>query len=144
MTALRDQIFNIPEHNSTADYTISGQGSKQLVIVVESENYGKEEAELLGKMIKAIQYDQISDVYLLAVEKGAQLSLSAIVESWNDIILFGVSPHQIGIHIEFKPYLILPLEAKRALYVDDLKSLGTNAAKKQALWTLFQKMFLKG
>lgn len=144
MIALRDQIFNIPEHNSSAVYKISGQGLKQLLIVVESENYGIEEAALLGKMIKAIQYDQISDVYLLAVDKGAQLSLSTIVESWKDIILFGVSPHQIGIHIEFRPYTILSLEGKRALYVDDLISLGTHAAKKQALWALLQKMFLKG
>jgi hypothetical protein len=142
MTPIKDQVFIIPEVKLSGKLILSGNCLKQLVIVVCQDNYGAVESELLSKMMKAIQYDLSEDVSLLEVDSKISISLSNLVSSWKDLILFGVNPEDVGMYIQYKPYQILSMEGKRVITADNLTIISGDASKKQLLWTLFQKMFL--
>lgn len=142
MTPIRDQVFIIPVEMLSDKFILSGNCQKQLIIVVCQDNYGDAESELLNKMMKAIHYDLTEDVSLIKVDSKASISLSNLVPSWKDLILFGVNPNDVGIHVQYKLYQILSMEGKRVITADNLTIISGDASKKQLVWALFQKMFL--
>lgn len=142
MNPLNDLLFIIPEEKQSAEFTISGNGFKRLVVVIDRDNYDAQEAELLHKMMLAIKYNIKEDVFLIEVDKKTSLSLANLISVWDNLILFGIPPYNLGLNIQYKPYVILPLEEKNVIYVEDLKSISANNSKKQAIWGLFQKLFL--
>ncbi len=139
---LTDKVLLIPSDKNGESYTLAGKGLKHLVVVVARTSSGDVELELLDKMMKAIQYSLDEDVVLIIKEQDSLLAISNIVSSWQDMILFGVAPEEVGFQIDNNPYRILPFEKKRLLIVDSLQSISSSAEKKKVLWSLFQKMFL--
>lgn len=142
MIETTDQIFQIPE-NSLDDLTISGSGYKHLVVVVGTEHFGLEESATLKKMIEAIKYDFVNDIFLLQLHDNQNISFHNILPVYDDIILFGIKPSQIGIFVDCINYEILNFEKSRMLICDPIKDINAVQSKKVLLWNKLQEMFLK-
>lgn len=142
MLSITDQVFLIPETNTNA-ISISGEGLKKLVIVTDAQTFGDTEKETLNKMMIAIKYSPDSDLIKVVLPAESNISLSNVVPSYNDLIIFGIAPERLGMHIDYKMNEIIHFDKSRLLVCDTIREMITVPQKKQILWTRLQEMFLK-
>lgn len=140
--SLIDQVFHIPEHNPETFSMIGAEEGKLLVIVDEGA-FGTDEETMLNNMITAIKFDPKSDISKLILKRGQPIILSYFHRDFKNILVFGITPDQLGLNIEFKLYDILHFEKYRMLVCDSITEIRTVVQKKQMLWARLQEMFLK-
>ncbi len=140
--SLTDQVFNLPEHNAES-FSLIGSEEGKLLVVVDESAFGTEEETMLNNMISAIKFDPKSDISKLILKQGQSIILSNLQRDFNNILVFGVIPEQLGLNIEYKLYDILHFEKCRMLICDSIIEIKTVIQKKQLLWAKLQEMFLK-
>lgn len=140
--SLIDQVFNLPEHNAES-FSLIGSEEGKLLVVVDESAFGTEEETMLNNMISAIKFDPKSDISKLILKQGQSIILSNLQRDFNNILVFGVIPEQLGLNIEYKLYDILHFEKCRMLICDSIIEIKTVIQKKQLLWAKLQEMFLK-
>lgn len=140
--SLTDQVFNLPEHNAES-FSLIGSEEGKLLVVVDESAFGTEEETMLNNMISAIKFDPKSDISKLILKQGQSVILSNLQRDFNNILVFGVIPEQLGLNIEYKLYDILHFEKCRMLICDSIIEIKTVIQKKQLLWSRLQEMFLK-
>lgn len=140
--SLTDQVFNLPEHNAES-FSLIGSEEGKLLVVVDESAFGTEEETMLNNMISAIKFDPKSDISKLILKQGQSVILSNLQRDFNNILVFGVIPEQLGLNIEYKLYDILHFEKCRMLICDSITEIRTVVQKKQLLWARLQEMFLK-
>lgn len=140
--SLTDQVFNLPEHNAES-FSLIGSEEGKLLVVVDESAFGTEEETMLNNMISAIKFDPKSDISKLILKQGQSIILSNLQRDFNNILVFGVIPEQLGLNIEYKLYDILHFEKCRMLICDSIIEIKTVIQKKQLLWSRLQEMFLK-
>ena len=107
--SLIDQVFHIPELNPETFSMIGAEEGKLLVIVDEGA-FGTDEETMLNNMITAIKFDPKSDISKLILKRGQPIILSYFQRDFKNILVFGITPDQLGLNIEFKSYDILHFE----------------------------------
>ncbi|MFN7117465.1 MAG: hypothetical protein ACK4TA_11745 [Saprospiraceae bacterium] len=127
-----------------------GQNAKNtLVIFQTSEN----EAELrifLEKVFAAAQVDLVKDTCVLSVTPLENFSFSRLYQHFDlqTLIVFGIPPVRLGIHLQVKPYEILRYENCTYVFADDLQAIyeeRQQGGKRMSgeLWKVLQTLFLK-
>lgn len=142
MLSTTDQVFLIPETTKDA-LLISGEGQKKLVIVTDALTFTDAEKETLDKMMMAIKYDPKADLVKVVLPAGINISLSNVVGPYKDLIIFGVTPERLGLHIDYKMNEIIQFDRSRLLICDTIREVIAVPQKKQILWAKLQEMFLK-
>jgi hypothetical protein len=137
----KDEVFVIPE-NSLEDKTLQGQGKQRLLIIVDDLYFGDSEEETLRKLVAAIGYEYLVDNVLWRWRTDQNVSVGLLHVPYNDIILFGITPDQIGIFVQYKLYALQLFEQKRLLVSDGIRDINSHPAKKQVLWNMLKQMFL--
>ena len=135
-------VFNLPEHNAES-FSLIGSEEGKLLVVVDESAFGTEEETMLNNMISAIKFDPKSDISKLILKRGQPIILSYFQRDFKNILVFGITPEQLGLNIEFKSYDILHFEKYRMLVCDSITEIRTVVQKKQMLWARLQEMFLK-
>lgn len=142
MLSTTDQVFLIPETTNDA-LVMSGDGQKKLVIVTDAHTFADAEKETLDKMMMAIKYDPKADLVKVVLPTGVDISLSNVVAPYNDLIIFGVAPDRLGLHIDYRINEIINFDRSRLLVCDTIREIIAVPQKKQILWARLQEMFLK-
>jgi hypothetical protein len=140
MDVVTDEVYSIPE-STLEQVSYEGEGLKNIVLVVEKNHYGEAEAATLQLIIKAIKLDFVKDVILLKPNKNQKISLTSLIPDYQDILIFGLKPADLGFFIEYKSYEVLKFETKRMLVSDSLTELNISKQKKGLLWSKLQTMY---
>ena len=82
---------------------------------------------------------------MLEIKDATGLNWSDILRKSNSksIILFGIDPIEMGLHLKIAPYQLLNWNDLKILYADKLESILSDKNKKALLWRELQLMFGK-
>jgi hypothetical protein len=125
------------------DINFLGKNNKSILIITpEHEDVmDNSNQSFLIKILNSIGL-QLDDVIIINPKKEAKFSFYDTSFSPNKIILFGVKPFEIDIkNIDIPTYEIRDFKNKPILYIDDLKTIQGDLAKKKALWTNLKQLF---
>ncbi|MEO7175347.1 MAG: hypothetical protein ABIV51_05820 [Saprospiraceae bacterium] len=124
------------------DINITGENQKGLVVVYRSEKSQKEAKLFLEKIVSAIKMDPDRDAKFIYLPPKHSISLFSMnIEPINQILLFGISPAEIGIHILFETYTNFPVQKSRLFVCHSVDLLAENVELKKGLWTKLQNIF---
>ncbi len=142
MNPLQNVLFNIPNFDSSS-ISIQGKGTKKLLVICQKQGFSEVQSTALKKMISAIKYDFENDIFLVILDEKEQIALSRIDLVFNDLILFGISPENLGYNVEFRRQEITQFDSSRMLVFEGLDIVLADNHKKLLLWNKLQEMFLK-
>ncbi|MBR9921611.1 MAG: hypothetical protein GYB31_12305 [Bacteroidetes bacterium] len=99
--------------------------------------------EMVGKMIGAIQFDLVSDVQTIEITTEEAFSLMRLCRGSDikEIILFGIDPEKLGLHLEWPLFRPLLLSGYKILQAESLNKISNNKDNKLKLWNALQQMF---
>lgn len=142
MFSERDLIFRVPQQ-SILDFARGGFARQ--VWVLSAATAGQAEAlDFLTKILAAARLNLGQDTLFVQVPDHAQISiLPALKEKHGEFILvFGLSPSDIGLTADIPMYSPLPFYGSTFLFADALSRLEPDKALKSRLWQALQQMFL--
>jgi len=142
MSDLKNTVYTIPDFDQQA-LKIEGKGLRSLLVITEADSYDTNEEITLKKLVTAIKFDFDNDIYFIKISKNELFSVSNLPLKYNEMIVFGLLPEQIGLNIEFRMYEILPFEHSRIMISDSIRQINAIPQNKQQLWVKLQEMFLK-
>ena len=140
-TLFRQESGSIQKIDTDIDFL--GQNNKKILIVIPTNEdiISNTNKVFLIKILNSIGL-QLDDVVIINPKKESQYNFYNNTFSPTKIILFGVKPFEIGIQdIQIPTYEIKDFDDKPILYVDDLKTIQGDLAKKKALWTNLKQLF---
>jgi hypothetical protein len=137
----KDEVFIIPENEVQKKY-LAGAGHKGLLIVVDEKNFDVQEEETLRKLVGAIGFDYARDIYLWKWSRELECSIGLMDKEYKDLLMFGVTPEQVGLFVDYKAYTVHVFEQCRVLVSDGIRDINSQPARKQVLWSMLKKMFL--
>ena len=129
--------------NIETDVKFLGKNSKSILIITpqDDEVIDNTNQSFLIKILNSIGL-HLDDVVIVNPKIEAKFSFYESTFSPEKIILFGVKPFEIDIrNLDIPTYEIKDFENKPILYVDDLKIIQEDLAKKKALWTNLKQLF---
>lgn len=137
-----DIYKNIDETN-VINFLLTDNHKHTLIVSLKGNTLEKEQI-FLGKILKAIRHDIKSDVVLAEIEKAKTVHFQVFSKKFDlkKVILFGVSPAQLGLHFKIRQYQPLTIGKYTFLWIDALPTLMKNQSKKRLLWNNLQMMFL--
>ncbi len=142
MNPLQNVLFKIPNFDSSS-ISIQGKGTKKLLVICQKQGFSEVQSTALKKMITAIKYDFENDIFLVILDEKEQIALSTIDLVFTDLILFGISPENLGYNVEFRRQEITQFDCSRMLVFEGLDIVLADNHKKLLLWNKLQEMFLK-
>jgi hypothetical protein len=137
----KDEVFIIPE-NEVEEKFLDGEGHKGLLLVVDAKNFDVQEEETLRKLVGAIGFDYTRDIYLWKWSRELDCSIGLMDKAYKDLLMFGVTPEQVGLFVDYKVYTVHLFEQTRLLVSDSIRDINGQPTKKQVLWSMLKKMFL--
>lgn len=138
------QIFALSDEK-TAQTAPNQSNQFTTLVVYQAETANEALEKFLFSILTAAKLDMSKDVFLQKVTK--QTSFSFIRSKTNQkiekVLLFGIAPNKLGIHLDLKKYQAMFFQDCTFLFADDLAEIQTDVAKKRALWTCLQEIYLK-
>lgn len=121
------------------------QGNAAKGIFICSSDMDVEVESFLTKILSAVQLDLNGDVLLLKKTIGNGFSFSSLKEHHpiQKVLVFGLAPSNLGIHINSQKYQPLVIGGTTFLFCDELTSIANNQNLKKSLWVALQGMFPK-
>jgi hypothetical protein len=138
----RDVLFLLPETLQN-DFQIVGGGSQKVLIIVAKSQYGEAEQAFLSNIVKAIKLDVVQDCHIFILQIEELLIHRYLPQNYDVVLVFGLSPKQIGMQIHFVKYASLPISNATYVFVDDLLTLQSDQAIKSKLWGMLKMVFAK-
>lgn len=113
--------------------------------ILQSDSEANEPAlqTFLEKILQAIDLNSSKDLCILSVnpdKDGSLLSLLETVTTPKTIIIFGLTPGNLGMSTRFLPYHLFKLKGNTFLLCDELQSIQSDSNKKRDLWDSLQKV----
>jgi hypothetical protein len=137
----KSPVYNVPDIQPKEGPVCEGHNSKNILLICK--NYESQE-EFLSKIMKAVNIDLSEDTASWDCEKKgiphwAELSKSGI---FKKVILFGIQPAEIGLHIAIPFYKAIAWTTSEFLLADNLQTISEDKNKKQLLWSALKEMFV--
>jgi hypothetical protein len=145
--SLKLNFFNATVYNCkdiSSNPIFKGNNKKGILILCNhSEN--AEINDFLKKIMGAVNCELGEDTAMLEIKDATGLNWSDILRKSNSksIILFGIDPIEMGLHLKIAPYQLLNWNDLKILYADKLESILSDKNKKALLWRELQLMFGK-
>jgi len=102
----------------------------------------------LEKVLQAVGYQLYEDTASIQVTSDQKLSLTQVlrVHSCAHVLLFGLSPQNLGIHLELPKYVPVRHGVQHYMLADDLEAIYEERQKggkkmSAALWNMLKQMF---
>lgn len=121
--------------------SISSYTPKKLIFVLPGKNINDPDQEMIKNITTALGLRYPDDVEIANVQNEARINIAKLLKSTNNVVYMGVSPVQMRINVEHKPYRILYLENCQLLFVDHIDQIKSDKDKKLKFWLLLKKMF---
>lgn len=137
-----DLFFQIPEH-SILDHA-KGAFAKRVAVVIRDESQSPENTDFLKKVLLAAGLDLEKDTLQLAIKHGESVSFLPLAKTKQAerILVFGILPNQIGLHINCPLYEPVQFYGVELLFAHDLDELKPDTTLKRQLWQALQQLFL--
>ncbi len=119
---------------------VSLEGSRSNVLIICSGNLTGEEKIFLGKVLGSVKLN-LSDVALVSLEN-APAFRQLKKAGFSKLLLFGVSPSDVGLNIAHSNYRSVDLQGAQILAGESLSALEASETSKALLWKALKKMFL--
>lgn len=110
-------------------------------IVVWLKNASEDELALLAKIFQAVGKNMEQDACIINEENLPLYKNITANPHVKKVLFFGVNPHEIGLLMQVKGYMIIPFQGKDLLFSHSLKVIGQDVDKKKQLWGQLQGMF---
>ncbi|MEM9822326.1 MAG: hypothetical protein AAF985_14685 [Bacteroidota bacterium] len=137
------QIFLGPEKENEAKVPFSSNHKKVIAIYTE-ERSAKEHLDLLNKILSAVNFDLKEDVQSIPLSTEEKASFIGLQTNppIDNVLLFGISAKQLGLHFDYELYAPLKCNGCRFLFADELAVISQDKSLKGRLWQSLQAMFL--
>ncbi len=138
-----DLLFPMPEENVMA--IAHGGFARQVLAIVCNEEHFAEGNLFLEKVLTAAGLNLEQDIALAAITPGSAVSLFPFPEHKRPqvILVFGVEPQDLGLHLEQAMYVPTDFYGTVFLFAHKLSELQPDTGKKGQLWRALQQIFLK-
>ena len=131
------KTYHIPERKAET------QRTKPIWVICGKEIEDQTLLDFLKKIMDAVKVDlEGSANLLLHTSESPQSTLWAFQQKTASIVLlFGVLPSDVGLHISMQPYQIQEFKNTKVLWAENLLSISENIDKKKSLWAALQELF---
>lgn len=138
---MTEQFFNFPIIVVPEINAVESNNKEVLVVLLQAE-YGEEEAQLLEKILKAIQID-LHTAHIVQLTSAETTSFDKLQQAFGvrSLICFGVPLQRLGIHFRLPKYQPLKKEALRLIHADSLPVIAKNKNFKSLLWKGLKHLF---
>lgn len=135
------------QDNGLSEFEISGEGKKAIIILSKGENVKKQQ-EFITAVLSPLDI-KTQDIFLLNTTGKQKVSFTELRRNYdfNTLIVFGLSPLDIGLQILTSSYQSIQLMQKSILFVDavqtfiDEKEKGGGRPKAKQLWLSLKALF---
>lgn len=136
-------FFVLPESDML--HLAEGLFAKRVLIVVREEPQAPGNKDFLGKILAAANLSLAADTRLITVPETHPLAISRILrtQQTEKVLVFGLTPAQLGLRIEAPYYTPLHFYGLEWLFSEPLSLLEPDKSKKGLLWTGLKQLFLK-
>ena len=135
---LEFRIYALPEEVVQAERLL-GNNARKMLVLAEAEDF-KNHRDLLEKILGAVEYDLQADTAVLTLSPQERINLSSEIEQCEHLLLFGISPTQIGLNVNLKKRLI-QLERLTIVRSGPLGKVASDTNEKRALWQVLKSVF---
>jgi len=143
------KVFVLPEGDNPLPPG-HGQGQKGLLVVyAPGETPSETLSAFLNKILQAIDYDLDRDAITYYKTPQQPLSLSELLRegTFRHVLLFGITPAQVGLNLDASPYEPTTWENVHILSADGLEAIyrerrAGGKEKSARLWAMLKQSFL--
>ncbi|MBL7805573.1 MAG: hypothetical protein JNL02_17660 [Saprospiraceae bacterium] len=137
-----DLIFLSPE-NSLPEH-IEGSFARRVMVILSSDENLPDNRAFLTKVLAAAQLNLLQDCLLVEVPASGSIALSGIlkVKQPTQVLVFGISPEQLGFRIQVNLYQPFHFQHTSFLFAEKLGLVEPDKNRKGQLWRALQTLFL--
>jgi hypothetical protein len=136
-------IFIAPEH-SALDFSKGGFAKRVWVLVLEEPSTAIANRDFLAKVLAAANLNLEKDTLFAEIPASIPVRFSTDLKQKEpeQVLVFGLSPAQLGLAIDTLPYNPIAFYGATWLFADVLSALEPDKNKKGQLWSALKQMFL--
>ncbi|MCB0704226.1 MAG: hypothetical protein KDC34_02910 [Saprospiraceae bacterium] len=115
------------------------------VLLISSAPVGTQE-EMVSNMIKALKLDLHEHIHVIVLTPSDRISLIRYCRDTaiSKVLVFGLAPEQLSLHIKWPNYQVLELSGLQLLFGQTLEEVAQKKEIKIKLWNALQQMFPLG
>lgn len=137
----RDLIFIAPEESLLS--RAEGGYARRILILVRTDESAENGRFFLQKVLAAAQLSLERDVLLAEWPENKAFSMASVFNKQPEFVfVFGFSPRECGLEIEWPMYEPLVFRNIQFLFADSLKMLEPDKNRKGRLWSILKMWFL--
>ena len=136
MSFFQYPIYDIPEISEERKF----QPVTPLTIIVNKDEYQKDQEILLGKIIGAAKQD-ISSATIKKMSSSECIKLIAYANEDQLIIAFNISPARLGLQVSKQYYNRIVIGNSRLILAHSLVELPDHMEARRALWHLLKEYY---
>jgi hypothetical protein len=135
----------VKKRDAAASFAILGHNRKKIIILVANDEtlyLPDEQLNFLLGILSACSLT-MEDVAIINTRKNKNITYKAIEQELKGekVILFGVTPVQINLPIEFPQYQVQAFNSQTYLTAAMLSEIQENKAEKAKLWNCLKQIF---
>ena len=129
--------------NSTINDLSAGLYGKNIVVLALAEPDSEANKVFLSTVLSAAKLDLVSDTFFVEIPAGEPINcFVGLRERPKFILVFGLSPAQVGLQAAIQPYQVTLLHQVTWLFADSISQLEPDRDKKGKLWSALKEIFL--
>jgi len=142
MLLSNELLFLTAEKSALAD--AKGGFARQVAVLALDEPTAAANRDFLAKVLAAAQLNLAQDAFLTEIPAAEPRALAPDLIEYQpkQVLVFGISPAQLGLSFEVQAYQPMTFYGCTWLFADKLSALESDKAKKTQLWTALKQMFL--
>jgi hypothetical protein len=142
MLLSNELLFLTAEKSALAE--ASGGFAKQVLVLAMAEPNSAANREFLVKVLAAAHLNLAQDTLLAEIPATEPRMLAKELQERQpkQVLVFGLSPAQLGLSIEIQAYQPFKFYGITWLFADPLSTLEPDKTKKTQLWTALKQIFL--
>lgn len=142
MLLANELLFLTAEKSAASNAT--GGFARQLLVLVQEEPNASANRDFLTKILAAANLNLAQDALLAEIPAHESRSLATDLKALapKQILVFGLTPAQLGLSFELQAYQPLNFYGYTWLFAEKLSTLEPDKTKKTLLWTALKQIFL--
>lgn len=142
MLLSNELLFFTAEKSALAE--AEGGFARRVAVLALEEPGAAANRDFLAKVLTAASLNLAQDALLAEIPAGESRALAPDLTERrpNQVLVFGLSPAQLGLSFEVQAYQPLAFYGCQWLFADKLSALEPDKAKKTQLWSALKQMFL--
>jgi len=125
---MKDTFLHLPK-----DIELQLAQEVRVLVLVDSTTTA-EGLAMSDKILQACGLDPEVDAHRISVEHDINLASASLPDSVESLIIYGLSPKQLGANWQVTPYTWLRDNGRRWCFAERLELIAADPAKKRILW----------